>query len=58
MKKFSGKGTEKMNYEKKIPPLGESWCEYRKKHYTAEEIAENDLMVKQSVIARMESGKK
>lgn len=46
-----------MNYEKKIPPLGESWCEYRKKHYTAEEIAENDLMVKQSVIARMESGK-
>jgi hypothetical protein len=47
-----------MNYEKKIPPLGESWCEYRKKHYTAEEIAENDLMVKQSVIARMESGKK
>ena len=27
-------------------PVGESWSEYRKKHYTAEEIAENDLMVK------------
>ncbi len=24
----------------------ESWSEYRKKHYTAGEIAENDLMVK------------
>ena len=72
-----------MNNEKKISPMGESWGEYRKKHYTAEEIAENDLMiklvgeiikarkenhisqrelgdmagVKQSVIARMESGK-
>ena len=68
---------------KKISPVGESWSEYRKKHYAAEEIAENDLMVKlvgeviktrkekhisqrelenmtgikQSVIARMESGK-
>ena len=31
---------------KKISPVGESWSEYRKKHYTAEEIAENDLMVK------------
>lgn len=67
----------------KISPVGESWSEYRKKHYTAEELAENDLMVKlvgevvktrkekhisqreledltgvkQSVIARMESGK-
>ncbi len=63
--------------------MGESWGEYRKKYYTVEEIAENDLMVKlvgemiktrkenhisqreledmtgvkQSVIARMESGK-
>lgn len=47
-----------MNHEKEIPPLGESWGEYRKKHYTAEEIAKNDLIVKQSVIAGMESGKK
>ncbi len=72
-----------MNKGKKISPVGENWSEYRKKHYTAEEIAENDLMVKlvgeviktrkeknisqreledmagvkQSVIARMESGK-
>lgn len=72
-----------MNNEIKISPMGESWGEYRKKHYTAKEIAENDLMVKlvgemiktrkenhisqreledmtgvkQSVIARMESGK-
>lgn len=33
-----------MNHEKEIPPLGESWGEYRKKHYTAEEIAKNDLI--------------
>ena len=72
-----------MSNAKTISPVGESWSEYRKKHYTAEEIAENDLMVKlvgeviktrkekhisqreleditgvkQSVIARMESGK-
>lgn len=72
-----------MDNVKKISPAGESWSEYRKRHYTAEEIAENDLMVKlvgeiiktrkekhisqreledmtgvkQSVIARMESGK-
>lgn len=26
--------------------MGESWNEYRKKHYTAEEVAENELMVK------------
>ncbi len=76
-------GEGKMDNEKKISPVGESWSEYRKAHYTAEEIAENDLMVqlvgevirsrkenqisqrelenmtgvKQSVIARMESGK-
>lgn len=31
MKKFSEKGTEKMKHEKEIPPLGESWDEYRKK---------------------------
>lgn len=35
-----------MNKGKKISPVGENWGEYRKKHYTAEEIAENDLMVK------------
>lgn len=35
-----------MDNEKKISPVGESWSEYRKKHYTVEEIAENDLMVK------------
>ena len=35
-----------MDSIKKISPVGESWSEYRKKHYTAEEIAENDLMVK------------
>ena len=35
-----------MDNVKKISPVGESWSEYRKKHYTAEEIAENDLMVK------------
>ena len=35
-----------MNKGKKISPVGENWSEYRKKHYTAEEIAENDLMVK------------
>lgn len=72
-----------MDDVKKISPVGESWSEYRKAHYTAEEIAGNDLMVqlvgeviktrkenhisqreledmtgiKQSVIARMESGK-
>lgn len=72
-----------MDNVKNISPVGESWSGYRKKHYTAEEIAENDLMiklvgeviktrkenhisqreledmtgVKQSVIARMESGK-
>lgn len=72
-----------MDNVKKVSPIGESWSEYRKAHYTAEEIAENDLMVqlvgeviktrkennisqrelenmtgiKQSVIARMESGK-
>ncbi len=72
-----------MDNVKKISPVRESWSEYRKKHYTAGEIAENDLMVKlvgeviktrkekhisqrelenmtgikQSVIARMESGK-
>lgn len=69
--------------KKNVSPLGESWGNYRKEHFTAEEIAENDLMVtlvgevikarkeknisqrelefltgvKQSVIARMESGK-
>lgn len=72
-----------MDNVKKISPSGESWSAYRKKHYTVEEIAENDLMVKlvgeviktrkekhisqrelenmtgvrQSVIARLESGK-
>lgn len=72
-----------MDSVKKLSPAGESWSEYRKKHYTVREIAENDLMVKlvgeviktrkekhisqrelenmtgvkQSVIARMESGK-
>ncbi|MCD7725176.1 MAG: helix-turn-helix domain-containing protein [Clostridiales bacterium] len=72
-----------MDNTKKIPPVGESWSDYRKTHYTAQEISENDLMVqlvgeviktrkekhisqreledmtgiKQSVIARMESGK-
>lgn len=72
-----------MDNTKIISPVGESWSEYRKTHYTAEEIAANDLMVqlvgevikarkekhisqrdlenmtgiKQSVIARMESGK-
>lgn len=72
-----------MDNVKVISSVGQSWSEYRKKHYTAEEIAENDLMVKlvgeviktrkekhisqrelenmtgikQSVIARMESGK-
>ncbi len=35
-----------MDHEKKFSPKGESWGEYRKKHYTVEEIAENDLMVK------------
>ena len=35
-----------MGNVKKISPVGESWSEYRKKHYTAEEIDENDLMVK------------
>ena len=34
-----------MDNVKKISSVGESWSEYRKKHYTAEEIAENDLMV-------------
>lgn len=72
-----------MNNTEKVSPVGQSWGEYRKTHYTAEEIAENDLMaelvgevvkarkeshmsqreleaatgIKQSVIARMESGK-
>ena len=45
------KGAEKMNHEKKISPVGESWDEYRKKHYTAEEIAENDLMVKKLLVS-------
>ncbi len=36
-----------MDNEKKIAPVGDSWNEYRKAHYTAEEIAENDLMVQQ-----------
>ena len=40
-----------MNHEKKISPVGESWDEYRKKHYTAEEIAENDLMVKKLLVS-------
>ncbi len=69
--------------KKNVSPLGENWSSYRKEHFTAEELAENDLMVtligevirarkeknisqrelesitgvKQSVIARMESGK-
>lgn len=38
-----------MNNEKKISPLGESWGEYRKKHYTVEKIAE---MLKISTNAR------
>lgn len=72
-----------MDNGKRIAPVGENWSEYRKRHYTPEEIAENDLMIKlvgeviktrkenhisqrelenmtgikQSVIARMESGK-
>lgn len=70
--------------KKAIPsPIGESWDSYRKKHYSSEEIIENDLIaglvgeiinarkeqsisqreleaisgIRQSVIARMESGK-
>lgn len=72
-----------MNKSSNPSPIGESWESYRKKHFTPEEIAQNDLMVdlvgeiiqarkelhlsqrdleaisgiKQSVIARMESGK-
>lgn len=34
-----------MKKENKISPVGESWSSYRKKHYTSEEIAENDFMV-------------
>ena len=72
-----------MNSNVKVSPIGESWNTYREKHFTAEELAKNDLIsdlvgevilarkaqnlsqrelesisgVKQSVIARMESGK-
>lgn len=77
------KGAATMDNKTKISPIGESWEAYRKKHFTPEEIAENNLMaelvgeivqarkeehlsqreletisgIKQSVIARMESGK-
>lgn len=72
-----------MNRKAMPSPIGESWDLYRKKHYSAEELVENDLIagligemintrkeqsisqreleavsgVRQSVIARMESGK-
>ena len=72
-----------MTKKSNISPLGENWESYRRKHFTSEEIAENDLIaelvgqmiqarknerlsqrdleaisgVKQSVIAKMESGK-
>ena len=35
-----------MDNVKKISPVGESWSEYRKKHYSAEEINANDVMIK------------
>ena len=31
--------------KKNVSPLGENWSSYRKEHFTAEELAENDLMV-------------
>ena len=34
-----------MDDEKRFSPIGENWSEYRKAHYKAEEIAENDLIV-------------
>ena len=34
-----------MDNRKIISPVGENWSEYRRTHYTPEEIAENDLMV-------------
>lgn len=72
-----------MDKKTKASPFGENWETYRKKHFTPEEIAENNLMaelvgeivqtrkeehlsqreleaisgIKQSVIARMESGR-
>ena len=72
-----------MKEKANISPIGENWENYRKNHFTAEEIAENNLItelvgqmiqtrkeehlsqrdleaisgIKQSVIAKMESGK-